>query len=239
MAVTQDNVNCLKNLLRLICQDGQIHAREKAFLARAAQALAVPVEDWNALLKSVRKDPAPCWPIEDRSKAAAALKAIVVMAKADGQVDQTEKQFALQFAKAAGISKEDWKKLLATIDVENLFEPFQAAEAKLIVLADDFDKLDAFVKTARDNGMAAETTDAQTLLQTPAKPDGVVCFHASPDKEATLTRALMLLEKTAPQKPVCVLTRFQGLQVKYLHEAGLQTCIIEPANARDLRTISR
>ncbi|MCI0499581.1 MAG: tellurite resistance TerB family protein [Planctomycetales bacterium] len=232
--VAHDNLNCLKNLLRLMCCDGTLKTAEKAFLSRAAKEMAVLVEDWNALLKSVLKDPAGCWPIEDRTKAAAALKAIVVMAKADGQVDEAEKEFALQFAKAAGISKDEWRRLLCDIDAENLFEPFQTAAPNLIVLTDNFDKLDAFLKTARDNGVTVETTDTQTLLQTPAKPDGVVCFHAAPDKDATLALAAMLLEKTAPHQPVCILTRFEGNQVKYLHEAGIETCIIEPANDRDL-----
>jgi hypothetical protein len=43
----------------------------------------------------------------------------------------------------------------------------------------------------------------------------------------------MLLEACG-EKLVCILTRFQGHQVKYLHEIGLKKCIIEPVYARDV-----
>jgi hypothetical protein len=43
----------------------------------------------------------------------------------------------------------------------------------------------------------------------------------------------MLLEKCGG-KLVCILTRYQGHQVKYLLEIGLKKCIIEPVYARDI-----
>ncbi|MBP8606307.1 MAG: DUF533 domain-containing protein [Phycisphaerae bacterium] len=234
MAIMQDNLNCLKNLLRLMCCDGKIEPQEKAFLARAAQELAVPVKNWRILLQTVLEDPVGCWPVDDHTKAAAALKAMIVMAKADGRVDEVEKQFVLQFAKAAGIRKEEWKRLLSEIDVANLFAPFQSPAKTLMILKEDFDNLDAFLKTACDSGLTVQTADVQGFLKAPAENDTIICFHASPDKDITLTRAVMLLEKTAPVLPVCILTRFQGHQVKYLHEAGVKTCIIEPVYPKDL-----
>lgn len=238
MAIAQDSLNCLKNLLRLMCCDGKIEPREKAFLARAAQELAVPVENWQTLLQAVLKDSVGCWPIENRTKAAAALKAMIIMAKADGRVDEVEKQFILRFAKAAGISKDEWKQLLLEIDVQNLFAPFQSPSKTLIVLKDDFDNADALLKTARDSGITVRTADVQAFLKMQDQNDGIICFHASPDKDITLTRAVLLLEKTAPSSPVCILTRFQGHQVKYLHEAGVKTCIIEPVYPKDLYAIT-
>ena len=44
---------------------------------------------------------------------------------------------------------------------------------------------------------------------------------------------LLLLEKCGG-KLACILTRFQGHQVKYLLEIGLNKCIIEPVYARDI-----
>ena len=123
----QDNLNCLKNLMRLMCCDGRIHTKEKAFLGTAAKELAVQVADWNALLKDVLNDTVPFYPMQDRDKAVAALKAMIVMAKADGTVDEKEKQFALQFAKTIGVSKSEWKQIITGIDADNLFTPLPAA----------------------------------------------------------------------------------------------------------------
>lgn len=52
----QDNLNCLKNLMQLICCDGMIHPKEKAFLCKAAGQLNVPANDWNGLPKEVLSD---------------------------------------------------------------------------------------------------------------------------------------------------------------------------------------
>jgi hypothetical protein len=54
----------------------------------------------------------------------------------------------------------------------------------------------------------------------------------------TLTRCRMLLDKCGGSV-VCILTRFQGHQVKYLHEIGLKKCIIEPVYARDIADLFR
>lgn len=234
--IIQDNLNCLKNLMRLMCCDGTIHPKEKAFLAKAAGQLAVSVDDWDALLQEVLGDKIPVYPISDREKAVAALKAIIVMANADGQVDEKEKGFALQFAKSIGVSRAEWKELLSHIDTRNLFAPFQPVAGNLIALSDDFEKLDAFVTVARENGASIQTTDLKAYLQTEAGPQTVVCFHAAEEKNLTLARCQLLLQK-AGDAVVCILNRFQGHQVKYLHEAGLKRCVIEPVYARDITDI--
>ncbi|MBL7214272.1 MAG: TerB family tellurite resistance protein [Phycisphaerae bacterium] len=231
-----DNMNCLKNLMRLMCCDGVIQPQEKAFLSRAATELAVLVDDWNALLREVISDNISFYPVSNREKALAALKAMVVMAKTDGQVDEKEKQFVLQFAKSFGVSQNDWKEVLSDIDPKNLFGPFQKPPEQFIALTDDFEKLEAFLKVAQDNGAAVQTKDLKAYLRADSDSQAIVCFHASPEKELTVSRCQLLLGK-AGERLVCILNRFQGHQVKYLHETGLKKCVIEPVYARDISDI--
>ena len=229
MATSTDNLNCLKNLLKLMCCDGKIRAAEKAFLSRASTELGVAVDDWNGLLQ----ENVPQHPIQDRDKAVAALKAIIAMSKADRQVAPQEKAFALQFAKSIGVSKAEWNQILKDIDIEHLFEPFCETRGSVVAIADDFEKLDAFLKVADDNGAEVRTVNLRAFLDGAGAAGEVVCFHAAEDKDATLTRCRMLLD-TCGEKVVCILTRFQGYQVKYLHEIGLKKCIIEPVYAKDI-----
>ncbi|MBC8379190.1 MAG: TerB family tellurite resistance protein, partial [Planctomycetes bacterium] len=223
----QDNMNCLKNLMQLMCCDGVIDEKEKAFLYRAAEHLAVSVDDWNALLKEVLGDNIPFYPVSDREKAVAALKAMIVMAQADGQVDEKEKQFALHFAKSMGVNRSEWKELLKSIDTEHLFAPFQLSPGSLIALTDDFEKLEAFLEIAGEYGTVVRTTDLKSHLQTAPLSQTIVCFHAAPEKDLSVARCQLLLKKNSDHL-VCILNRFQGHQVKYLHEAGLKKCVIEP-----------
>lgn len=232
----QDNLNCIKNLLHLMCADGKIHPGEKAFLKKAADQLTVSVDDWNSLLKEVLRDNIGFYPVSDRDKAVAVIKALVVMAKSNGQVDAKEKHFVLQFAKSIGLSRSEWKALLQNTDTENLFAAFEPPTGRLLALRDDFEKLDAFVQVGSENGATVQTTDLKTYLQNDAPPETVVCFHAAPEKDLTVSRCQLLLNK-APDANVCILTRFQGHQVKYLHETGLKKCVIEPVYARDIANI--
>ena len=233
MTVSPNKLNCVKNLMRLMCCDGTIRTAEKSFLSRAATELGVQVADWNGLLKEVLGDAAGPYPIQDRDKAVAALKALIVMSKADGQVDPKEKAFALQFAKSIGVNKAQWNQILKDIDLEHLFEPFTETRGTVVAIADDFEKLDAFLKVAAENGAEAKTVRLQPFLTTGGSSGDVVCFHAAEDKDVTLPRCRMLMEACG-DKLVCILTRFQGHQVKYLHEIGLKKCIIEPLYARDI-----
>ena len=43
-----------------------------------------------------------------------------------------------------------------------------------------------------------------------------------------------LLEKSGP-KTISILTRYQGHQVKYMLEIGLEKCIIEPVYSNDIQ----
>lgn len=232
----QDNINCLKNLLQLMCCDKIIYPAEKAFLKKAADQLEVPMDDWNGLLKEVLRDNIPFYPVSDREKAVAVLKALIIMAKSDNQVDTKEKQFVLQFAKSIGVSRSEWKTILQNTDTENLFAAFQAPSGQVLALTDDFEKLDAFLKVGADNGATVKTTALKDYLKTSPPPQAVVCFHAAPDKDLTVSWCQLLLSKT-PDALVCILTRFQGHQVKYLHEAGLKKCVIEPVYVRDITDI--
>jgi len=233
---TQDSINCLKNLMQLMCCDKIIHPAEKAFLKKAAEQLEISVDDWKELLEEVLSDNIFYYPVSDREKAVAVLKALIVMAKSDGQVNEKEKQYVLQFAKSVGISRTEWKAALQHIDDGNLFVLFHPPTGQILALTDDFEKLEAFQTVARDNGATVATTDLKTHLQTPLPIRAVVCFHAAQDKDLTVSRCQLLLNKT-PEALVCILTRFQGNQVKYLHEAGLRKCVIEPVYARDITDI--
>ncbi len=231
----QDNLNCLKNLMQLMCCDGNIDAKEKAFLSRAAEELAVSVNNWNTLLKDVLDDNIPFYPFSDRERACAALQAFIALANADGRVDEKEKDFVLKFAKSIGVSKSEWQQLLGDIDTENLFTSFQQS-GSLIAIKDNFEKIDAFVEVAEDNGAAVQITDLKTYLQTDDDPDGVVCFHAAEEKDTSLSHC-QLLQNKAGHELICILNRFQGHQVKYLHEIGVKKCIIEPVYTRDITDI--
>ena len=233
MATVTDNLNCIKNLMQLMCCDGTIHAAEKSFLSRAAAELDVRVDDWNGLLKEVLKDGTPLYPVQNRDKAVATLKSLIVMSKADGRVDPKEKTLALQFAKSIGVNRSEWKRILKDIDLESLFEPFSRTVGSITAIRDDFEKLDAFLQVAAENGASTKTVGLQEFLSTTGSPEDVVCFHAAEDKDVTVTRCQMLLEKCGG-KLACILTRFQGHQVKYLLEIGLNKCIIEPVYARDI-----
>jgi len=236
MTESSDNLNCIKNLMQVMCCDGAVHPAEKSFLSRAAKELRVQVDDWNGLLKEVLHDDAPLYPIRDRAKAVATLKSLIVMSQADGRVDPKEKAFAVKFAKSIGVGKTEWKQILKDIDLETLFEPFAQASGNVIAVRDDFEKLDAFLQVAAENGAATETVQLQAFLDADDPPTTVVCFHAAEDKDVTVTRCRMLLEKCGG-KLVCILTRYQGHQVKYLLEIGLKKCVVEPVYARDIRDL--
>ncbi|MCD6175950.1 MAG: hypothetical protein J7K65_09330 [Planctomycetes bacterium] len=233
MTAVMDNLNCIKNLMQLMCCDGTIHAAEKSFLSRAATELGVQVDDWNGLLKEVRKDSVPLYPVQNRNKAVATLKSLIVMSKADGRVNPKEKTLAVQFAKSIGVNKSEWKQILKDIDLENLFQSFSKTAGTIITIRDDFDKLNDFLQVAAENGASTKTVGLQEFLAAANSGETVVCFHAAEDKDVTVTRCQMLLEKCGGNL-VCVLTRFQGHQVKYLLEIGLGKCIIEPAYTRDI-----
>jgi uncharacterized tellurite resistance protein B-like protein len=231
--MSQDELNCLKNLLQVMCCDGEVSSREKQFLKFAADSLKVEVSDWNALLKEVVGDKQAVYPLANRNKALAALKAMALMAKADDQVNEKEKTVLQTFAKTIGLTKEQWKQMLSELDLSTVFEPFGKCLGTMTVLKDDFEKIDAFLKIAGENNVQTRILTCAEYLKLPAATDDIVCFHAAEDRERTVNISALLLKKGG-SRPVCILTRFQGHQVKYLHEAGLEKCIIEPVYTRDI-----
>lgn len=233
---SQDNLHCLKNLMQLMRCDGRIHSREKEFLKKAAGKLDVAVDDWNALLQEIIHDNVTLYPMQNRRKAVSALKAMMVMAQSDGVVDDKEKKLLLQFAKSIGVSKSEWKEIISSIDIENLFTPFQKLNGQLIALTDDFEKIEDFRKVACDNGADIQITDLEGHLTREVISRAAVCFHAAENKDVSVSRCKLLLERSGGGL-ICVLNRFQGHQVKYLHEAGLKKCVIEPVYARDIQEI--
>ena len=222
-----------------MCCDGKLDKLEKKFLASAAKQMSFDAEafgGWNQLIKQVHKDGFDLYPIKDEQKAISTLKGLVVMAKADRHIDKREKTLIQNFAKSIGISNSEFSNLIKNIDAENLFECFAKPAKKIgtiIALEDEFEKIDHLIKVAGENGATVKTITVEALLSSELPTGQIVCFHASEDKEKTLQNCRNLLQK-AGDNLVCVLTRFQGLQVKYLHELGLKKCIIEPVYSQDI-----
>ena len=53
MGNANDKMNYLKNLMLMMCCDGEIAGREKKFLGRAAKEIGLKVDDWGGFLKEV------------------------------------------------------------------------------------------------------------------------------------------------------------------------------------------
>jgi len=219
-----------------MCCDGKLDQREKKFLASAAKQMQFQVDDWDRMIKNVYRDQIDLYPVADRQRAVATLKGLIVMAKADRHIDKREKTLIQNFAKLIGISNSEFSSIIRNIDAENLFESFAKPAKKIgtiIALEDEFEKIDNLIKVAGENGATVKTITFEALLSSELPTGQIVCFHASEDKEKTLQNCRNLLLK-AGDGLTCILTRFQGLQVKYLHEQGLRTCVIEPIYSRDI-----
>jgi uncharacterized tellurite resistance protein B-like protein len=239
METNQDKINCLKNLIRMMCCDGRIEECEKKFLFRTAKQLQLDIPDWNVLLREVKQGPQAFDPIHNRSRAIATLKAMIVMAKADRKVDKKEGDLLLQFAKSLDLSNAQWKQILHEIDLKTLYVPFESstgATGSVLVLRDDFDAIDPLLGLMKELGIRFRLAGFEEVLRDRPPGENRVCFHVSPQREMTLHRARQLLEK-AGEKTAAVLTRYQGHQVQYLLELGIRRCIIEPVYARDLEKL--
>ena len=242
MSETEDRLNYVKNMIRMMCCDGEIASREKKFLGRAAKEIGAEVGDWNGLLKEVLSEGTELYPISNRDRAIATLKSLVVMAKADKKIDEREKEYLLRFAKSVGVSNNEWKQIKSQIDIGTLFEPFKAAEAGaelaetaggITVLREDFDKIDDFTAVAKDRAITTQILGFDEFIAGTGGEGDVVCFHASQDKDESVSKCKELLARE-PERTVSVLTRYQGHQVKYMLELGLKKCIIEPVYSQDI-----
>jgi uncharacterized tellurite resistance protein B-like protein len=236
MSVPQDKLSLVKNLIRMMCCDGKISSREKKFLAGTAKEVDLKVEDWNSLVKQVNSEASALYPIDDRDRAVATLKSMIVMAKADRKVDEQEKKFLVQFAKSIGVSNAEWKQINKHIQVGSLFEPFKTkvreGAAVVTVLKDDFDKLEEFTETAQENGIQIRTAGFDEFIAGDGNGNDMIFFHASEQRDTTVRKCKALLDKCG-QRTVAVLAQFQGYQVQYLLEIGLVKCIIEPVYSND------
>ncbi len=251
----QDRINWIKNLIQLMCCDGRIADREKQFLRRVAKQLQVRVPDWNLLLKSVLHDARVRYPVSDETTAIAVLKSLIVMANADGRIDENEKRYILNFAKVIGLSHRDVKAIMKDMgkapDVKDKPAPETGvipAEAPaaasstgmshITAASDDFDRVDDFVEVAREQGRDVHVVTLDDLLTGKRPAGSIVCFHAFGQPEDTVMRHNRLREALAPSVHlVAVLTRYQGHHVRYLLEVGIAKCIIEPVYARDIQQI--
>ncbi len=236
MSLAQDRGNCLRNLVRLMCCDGKIAEPEKRFLAKVAHELNAKVRDWPAFVKETLADPRDLWPVADRRRAIATLKSLVAMARADGRIGRREKGHIARFAKALGVTADQWRQILEEADSPDVWRPFKSCSVGVYAIEDDFERLQDLVDLATDHDIPAQTTPLEAFLSQPPRALGAVCFHAVEQTEATVDRCRRLLN-VAGDKAVAVLTRFQGRQVQYLLEAGLTRCVIEPLYPRDLRRI--
>lgn len=246
MSETQDCLNYIKNMIRMMCCDGEIASREKKFLGRAAKEIGAEVDDWNRLLREVLGDVmtegTKLYPVTNRDKAIATLKSLIVMAKADKKVDQREKEYILRFAKSVGVSNSEWKQIKSQIDIGTLFEPFKRAEPAaglkktaggITVLSEDFDKIDEFTQVAKERAITTQIVGFDEFIAAAGGGEDIVCFHAAEDKDETVRKCKELLARS-PDGTVSVLTRYQGHQVKYMLEQGLKKCIIEPVYTQDI-----
>jgi uncharacterized tellurite resistance protein B-like protein len=238
MEDNQDKINCLKNLIRMMCCDGRIEEHEKKFLFRTAKQFQLDIPDWNALLREVKQSPQAFEPIQNRPRAIAVLKAMIVMARADRQVDKKEGDLLLQFARSLDLSDSQWKQILREIDLKTLYEPFESSPltGSILVLKDDFDTIDPLLGLMKEMRIQFRLAGFDEMLRESLAREDKICFHVSPEREITLQRARHLLEKSG-EKVAAVLTRYQGHQVQYLLELGIRKCIIEPVYARDLQKL--
>ncbi len=238
-----DRVNWIKNLIQVMCCDGSIHEREKRFLAKVAKQLDVKVPDWNALLRSVLRDARVRYPLSDETAALDVLKSLIVMANADGKVDDNERRYILSFAKVIGVSKDRLKTIVKDMDKAKKparggtdilsVTPANTPAVLITVASDDFDNLDQFVQVVREQGHDIRVI---TVDNASVDPDCILCFHAAAAPEDTVGRCRRLLQ--AAQGPVvAILTRYQGHHVRYLLELGIPKCVIEPVYARDVEQI--
>jgi uncharacterized tellurite resistance protein B-like protein len=236
-----DKLNCIKNLMYMMCCDGSIGEREKKFLKHSAKELNLEISDWNGLLKEVLAEKGRVWGIEDRAKAVATLKSLLLMAKADKKVDEHEKRFLLLFSKSMGLSNAELTEISKGVHLEGLFDTFKEPEAVekskatgvIVVLKDGFEKLNDFVEVANQNNAKMLVMEFDEFISGDITDMSFVCFHASDGRDETVARCKVLLEKCG-DKTVSILTRYQGHLVKYMLEIGLKKCIIEPIYANDL-----
>lgn len=235
MTDQKDRLNWIKNLIQLMCCDRDIDKSEKEFLFKAARQLQVEVNDWNKLLKLVLKDERIRYPIEDEAMAIAALQSLVVMANADNEVKDVEKQYILRFAKMIDVTNSQLKDIVKDIDVKTLFKPFRIITGNITVLKEHFDKLEDFTQVAQQNDKSVSIMTFDQFIAD-SQTEDLVCFHASPDKHSTVEKCGTLLEKSGG-KVISILDRYQGHQVKYMLEIGLKKCVIEPVYSRDIDDI--
>ena len=235
----QDKLNCVKNMIWMMCCDGEIAEREKKFLKHAANEIALEVNDWNCLVKEVLADGGRIYQIEDPGKAIVTLKSLLVMAKADRKMDPQEKEYLLRFAKSINITNSQWENIRKGIAMEGLFDPFKETQSHakpagaVVALKDNFDRVDEFAEVARDNNVTTQIVGFDEFIAGSSGQENIVCFHAAENKDESVRRCKELLDRSGPN-PVGVLTRYQGHQVKYLHEQGLKKCIIEPVYSQDI-----
>jgi hypothetical protein len=233
MGSEQDKLNYVKNLVWMMCCDGKIDSGEKKFLKRAAREVGFEVDDWNGLVKGVMSDGTGRYPIGNRDKAIATLKSLMIMAKADKTVDPKEREFLAKFAKSIGVSKHEWNHIRKNTHTESLFAAFKQSYGSVVVIKDDFEKLEDFKSIAVENGLGVEVCGFDGFINNSQCNGDAVCFHVPDNRQLAILKCRQLLEKNNG-KVVAILTRYQGHLVKYLHEVGLKKCIIEPVYSNDI-----
>lgn len=178
--------------------------------------------------------------ISNRDKAIATFKSLIVMAKADKNIDEQERQYLSRFAKSLGLTNRQYKAIAKEIDLSCLLDPFKpnstskpATSSRIIAIKENFDKIDDFTEVAREKDVDTKISGFEDFLTGSTPDTDIICFHAAENKDESVKRCKHLLTKVG-DKTAAVLTRYQGHQVKYLREIGLTKCVIEPVYAHDI-----
>ena len=243
MSENSDKLNYIKNLIWMMCCDGDIAESEKQFLFRVAREIGASIDNWNSLVKEVLADNGQLYSISDRQKAIATFKSLVIMAKADNKIDRQEKEYILRFAKSLGLTNKQFKTISREIDMSTLLDSFKTpstpqnvSNSRIVAIREDFDRIEEFTKVAGEQDVDTKITGLDQFLAGTETDDDIVCFHAAEDKSKSIQRCRDLLSK-AGDKTAGILTRYQGHQVKYLREIGLSKCVIEPVYSHDIDTL--
>jgi hypothetical protein len=237
MVARQQRQHCLNNLALMLLADGEVSPQEMDFLQKAAGVLGVESDDWPGYLRSMEKDETTVYPIEDRSFARKVLSAMAEMARRDGKYDAAEQQLLHLFVKACALSTEEVADILPPAPGQSP-QPDGGAQQRMLVVTTDFEAVDTLVTVLERCGVVVATREYQEVLHGHALGDHtIVCLHGAVEKDTTIKRCDNLLHSYPGLTVVPILGRYQGHQVKYLHEIGIPRCIVEPVFPADVTHI--
>lgn len=223
----EDGRNCIKNLIAVAAADRKLDSGEKEFFLNVFKKLEIPSGELPILFREVRGDGLPFYPVKSREAAIKTLKMMLTMARADGSFDVSEKKIIHAFAKAIGFDREALAGKVAESGEESSSEtpetPTDFSWLNIRVITDHFEKLEEFM-----GSLESMNASGASFLDFLREPSGDIVFmHAVERRKATVTR-LEKIQKICSARIVPIMTRFQGDQIKYVHDLGIPRCMIEP-----------